>query len=53
VVALDHENQDARAPQTQHLFAEEQARAKVGPVAVVNVSGEQDHRYLLLKGEFD
>jgi hypothetical protein len=37
----------------QHLFAEEQARSKVGPVAIVDVAGEQDDRHMLLKGEFD
>lgn len=39
-VALDHEDQDAGSPQTQHLFAERRARAKVGPVAVANVAGQ-------------
>jgi hypothetical protein len=53
MVPLDHEDQDAGAPQPQHLLAEEQARSKVGPVAIVDVASEQDDRHILFKGEFD
>jgi hypothetical protein len=53
VVALDNEDADSFPRKTHHLFPEEQTSAEVTPVAVVDVSGEQDKIDTLIDRQFN
>ena len=53
VVALDDEDADAGPGEPQHLIAKEQPGAEVGPVAVVDVAGQQHERHVLAERQVD